>query len=209
MNAASSSRQRRSRMTRPASMRPITGIGNARKARASASTAAPDRCRKRPQGQRRARQQRHRERAAADLAVGFDQSRSRQHRARRARRREAAALQAPGSRSAGRDKQPQRRQALGEPIGIGVEPQHGFERREPDLVEAQRPFQRVARELPDQFGAADDEPRLRAAQQFVAAERDEVGARASASATVGSCGNPQRSKSTSEPLPRSSTNGIA
>src|SRR6516164_6838784 len=41
--AASSSRQRRSSRTRPASMRPMTGTGNARNARASASTVAPDR----------------------------------------------------------------------------------------------------------------------------------------------------------------------
>src|SRR5712691_9864745 len=41
-NSASSSRQRRSRMTRPASMRPITGTGNARNCRAKVSTAPPD-----------------------------------------------------------------------------------------------------------------------------------------------------------------------
>src|SRR5262249_23372901 len=35
----------------------------------------------------------------------------------------------------------------------------------------------IAREPPDQLGAADDEPGLRTAQQLVAAERDEVGAR--------------------------------
>ena len=41
-NSASFSRQRKSRMTRPRSIRPITGTGNPRKRRASASSAAPD-----------------------------------------------------------------------------------------------------------------------------------------------------------------------
>ena len=73
-------------------------------------------------------------------------------------------------------QQPQRRQALGEAVGIGIEPQHRFERREPDLVEAQRALQRVLRQRGDQIGAADDEPGLRSAQQLVAAEGDEIGA---------------------------------
>src|SRR5437588_9554367 len=41
-NSASSSRQRRSRITRPPSMRPITGTGKPRSRRASFSTAAPE-----------------------------------------------------------------------------------------------------------------------------------------------------------------------
>ena len=63
-----------------------------------------------------------------------------------------------------------------QPIGVGIEPQHRLERRQPDLVEPQRALQRVAGEPRDQLGAADDEPGLRAAEQFVAAEGDEVGA---------------------------------
>jgi hypothetical protein len=44
----------------------------------------------------------------------------------------------------------------------------------------------------DQVGAADDEAGLRAAQQLVAAERDQIGAGGQRLRTVGSCGRPQR-----------------
>ena len=44
------------------------------------------------------------------------------------------------------------------------------------LVGAQRPIQRVAGERRDQFGAADDEARLRAAEELVARETHRVGA---------------------------------
>src|SRR5580693_5897252 len=141
-------------------------------ARQALDRAAGTSC-QRPQGQRRAWQQRNRERTAADLAFCFDQSdlcnaaESALDGGEQPLAERPDLLHRPG-------KQPQRGQALGEAIGVGVEPQHGLERREPDLVEAKGPFQRVAREPPDQLGAADDEPRLRAAQQLVAAVRDEV-----------------------------------
>ena len=67
-----------------------------------------------------------------------------------------------------------------------------------------------SRQPRDQIGAADDEPRLRAAQQFVAAEGDEIGARAPAPRRRSArAAGPNASRSTSVPLPRSSTNGIA
>jgi len=52
------------------------------------------------------------------------------------------------------------------------------------------------------LGAADDEPCLRAAQQFVTAEGEEGRAPLlqRLRSQSGSCGKPQRSKSTSEPL---------
>ena len=69
----------------------------------------------------------------------------------------------------------QRRQAFGQAIGIGIQAQHCLEPCEADLVEAQCPLQRVAGEPRDQIRAADDEPRLRSAEQFVAAEGNKIG----------------------------------
>ena len=57
-------------------------------------------------------------------------------------RREARGLRGDLGRRAG--EQAQRRQALGEAVGIAVEPQRRLERGEADLVEAQRALQRVA-----------------------------------------------------------------
>ena len=91
-------------------------------------------------------------------------------------RRQQTLAPAPRSRAAGRASSRSAGSRCGQPVGVGVEPQHRLERRQPDLVEAQRALQRVARERRDQIGAADDEPGLRAAQQLVAAEGDEVGA---------------------------------
>ena len=55
----------------------------------------------------------------------------------------------------------------------------------------------------DQVLAADDEAGLRAAEQLVAGEGDEVGAVGDRLRDVGSCGRPKRARSTSVPLPRS------
>jgi len=145
-------------MTRPASMRPITGTDSTRKSRASASTALPERA---ARGRKASAVLGNKESDFGNIAEGALDRREQPLSER------PNLLHRPG-------KQPQRRQALGKTVGIGVKPQHGLERRQPDLVEAKRPFQRVAREAPDQLGAAGDEPRLRAAQQLVAAERDEV-----------------------------------
>ena len=61
-------------------------------------------------------------------------------------------------------------------LRLEVEQQRAFERGEAELVDAQRAVQRVPAQLLDQVGAPDDDPRLRAAEQLVAAEADEVGA---------------------------------
>ena len=53
------------------------------------------------------------------------------------------------------------------------------------LAHAQSPHQRVAFEAVDQCSSADDDPRLRTAQQLVAAEEHEVRAGADRSARVG------------------------
>ena len=63
-----------------------------------------------------------------------------------------------------------------QPVGIAIELQRRFERREPDLVDPQRPLHRIAVDPRDQILAADDEARLRAAEQLVAGEGDEIGA---------------------------------
>ena len=68
----------------------------------------------------------------------------------------------------------QRGQALGQPVGVAVEAQRRLERRDADLVEPQRPFQRVFVDRGDQVLASDDEARLRPAQKLVAREGDEV-----------------------------------
>ena len=60
---------------------------------------------------------------------------------------------------------------------LEIEQQRPLERGERELVDAQRALQRVAPQPLDEVGAADDDARLRAAEQLVAAEADEVGAR--------------------------------
>ena len=60
------------------------------------------------------------------------------------------------------------------------ERQRSLERRERELVGAQRALQRMAPQPLDEIGAADDDARLRAAEELVAREADEVGARAQA-----------------------------
>ena len=63
-----------------------------------------------------------------------------------------------------------------QPVGIAIEPQRRLDRRQADLVDAQRPLERIAVDARDQFLASDDEPRLRTAKQLVAGEGDEIGA---------------------------------
>ena len=60
--------------------------------------------------------------------------------------------------------------------GIGQERERPLERRERQLVGAQRPLQRMPAQPLDELRAADDDPRLRPAEQLVAGEADEVGA---------------------------------
>ena len=68
------------------------------------------------------------------------------------------------------------RHSLRQPVGIAIELEGGFERGQPHLVDPQRPFHRIAIDLRDQFPAADDEAGLRAAEQLVARESNEIGA---------------------------------
>ena len=174
---ASSSRQRRSSTTRPASMRPITGIGKPRNGARQRLDRRPDRT---STGRQRQRRRSAATTPAARRCRSGCGSRPVSTSAISGERLPHHGQQAPASAAIsarGPRQQAQRRQARGEPIGIGVKPQHRFERGQPDLVEPQRALQRVSGEPCDEIGAADDEPGLRAAQQFVAAEGDEIGAR--------------------------------
>ena len=68
------------------------------------------------------------------------------------------------------------------PRPVEVERERPLERGERQLVGAQRALERVAPEPLDQVGAPDDDPGLRAAEQLVAGEADEIGAGGEASA---------------------------
>ena len=70
----------------------------------------------------------------------------------------------------------ERRQALGEAVGVAVEAQRRLQRGEADLVDAHGALHRVAVDQRHEIAAADDEAGLRSAKQLVAGEGDEVGA---------------------------------
>ena len=63
------------------------------------------------------------------------------------------------------------------PRGVEVEKQRPFERGQAELVDPERAVEWMPAELLDQVGAADHDAGLRPAEQLVAAEADEVGAR--------------------------------
>ena len=59
---------------------------------------------------------------------------------------------------------------------VEVERERPLERRQGELVGAQRALERMPPQPLDELGAAGDDPGLRAAEQLVAGEADEVGA---------------------------------
>src|SRR6185503_2690083 len=67
-----------------------------------------------------------------------------------------------------------RRQALREAFRIAVELQDGFERSQRDFPDPQRALERIFLQLRDQVAPPDEDAGLRAAQQLVAAEGDQV-----------------------------------
>ena len=173
-------------MTRPASMRPMTGIGSRPQARAerldraagtaaTAATPAPRSAAATP--------------AARRCRSGFWSRRSRPRRRRRAHPTAAAQTlcerldlrRRPG-------QQPQRRQPLGEPIGIGVEPQHRLERREADLVEAKCALERVPRKRAIRSARPTTSPACGPPSSLSPLNVTRSAPAFSASATVGSCG---------------------
>ena len=89
-------------------------------------------------------------------------------------------------------EQPQRRQPLGQPVGIAIEPQRRLQRGEPDLVEPQRPLHRVAvdarrsRSLRPTMKPACGPPSSLSPEKVTRSAPS-----ATASATVGSCAQAQ------------------
>ena len=63
-------------------------------------------------------------------------------------------------------------------LGIESARERPLERGQRQLVGAKRALERMAAQPLDELGAPDDDPRLRAAEELVAREADEVGARA-------------------------------
>ena len=154
-------------------IRPITGSGSRRRAAASPASAPPPAW---PSGRKASAalgRRLERQRAGADLARAGHHL----HREPACDSRGDGWQDAFGLR---RDrlllavKQPQCRHTLGQSGGIAVEPERRRDGRDPDLVEAQRPFHRVAVERGDKVLLADDEARLRATQKLVAGEGHEV-----------------------------------
>ena len=71
-------------------------------------------------------------------------------------------------------KQAQRGQALGQFFGVQVQAQRGLQRCQRELAHAQGTLHGVFFDFGDQFFAPDDDARLRAPQQLVTAEGDDV-----------------------------------
>ena len=92
--------------------------------------------------------------------------------------------------------------APGSPRRVAVQPQRRLQRGQRELVDPQRPRQRVRARRLDRAGAADEQPRLRAAEQLVAGEADQRRARRTERRTGGSSHS-----SPSAPEPTSSITG--
>lgn len=129
----------------------------------------------RTQAQRGTGQARHRLAATANHAqCRFDADGPLLAEARLEFRRQALGLSLDLGLAAG--QQAQAGQAFGQAVGVAVQCQHRFKGCEGDLVDAQGSLERVFLDPGDQVLAANDDPCLRPAQQFVAAEGDDIGA---------------------------------
>ena len=177
-NSASSwcARQRRSSRRAPSAMRPITGTGRPRRAASSVvQDAGPPAARTHDQARRG--QPVHRQRAAADLAGhGLRRRPSTGQPARAARsagsRRSAWARMSPSARVSRRSVG----QSLGQAVRVAVEAQHGLQRGQRELADAQARFSGFFLMRRDQLPVADQHAGLRPAEQLVAAEGHQVGA---------------------------------
>jgi hypothetical protein len=203
---ASSSRQRRSshRRRRPCG-RPPAPAGPQRGGQGVERPARPD-ANRRAQPQRSAGQAIHRQRAAADLAHHG----SHDHRQAHA---QPAASEAVAAAQPGRGCRPAAAPAgaawagAGQAVGIGrYRRSTCFQRGQRQLVERSARLSGCLRIRRPGRLAADDQPGLRPAQQLVAAEGDQVGAggqRSRGGRLVRQA--PVGARSTSAPLPRSTT----
>ncbi len=73
--------------------------------------------------------------------------------------------------------------------------QRRLQRGKCQLVDAQRPGERIGPQFRDDFRSSDNDAALRTAQQFVAAEQHKVGTARRLSLTIGSSGRPKRDRS--------------
>ena len=71
-------------------------------------------------------------------------------------------------------QQPQRRQPLGEKFRGAIQRQYRLQGGERQLAHPQGALERIPAQLADQIAAADEQPRLRSAEQLVAAEGDQI-----------------------------------
>ena len=147
-----------------------------------------------------ARELRERQRAAADARD------RRLHRAANERGQPVGA----GPDALGRLDQHAQHRHLAERAGrIEVQRKRALERCERELVWPKGSLERMAAKPLDQLGAADDDPGLRAAEQLVAREADEVGSRGHALRRGRLVPKHRLLLGSSAPEPRSSISGIA
>ena len=176
--ARASSRQRRSSSSRSSAMRPITGSGSARSARGQlVERAAGALLRARGAIARPGRRQPlDRQRARADLARAAPPPST--------SKRGATAVGHVGAQRFGQRADLPRPAASAGAASAGPAPaargagraQRGLQRGQRQLAHAQRALHRELADAADGVLAADDQPGLRAAEQLVAAEGDDVAA---------------------------------
>ena len=130
----------------------------------------------RPQGHPLAGEGAGRRRAAADLALAIDDLDGGDA-GEGGRQRPLHPLGHGGELGARARQQAQRRDALGDAVGVAVQPEHRRQRGQRQLVAAQRPLHGVAPDAGEEIAAAGDDAGLGPAEQLVAAEGDDVGAR--------------------------------
>src|SRR5207245_2093621 len=89
------------------------------------------------------------------------------------------------------------------PLRFTIQRQRGLERSQCELVGTHGPRNRIRAARGDRLLTADENARLRTAQEFVAAERHEIGAGRDRFRHRGSPVSPHWERSTSRPLPKS------
>ena len=165
-------------MTRPPSMRPITGTGNARSRRASASTAPP-RSALGASGVRASPALGSSDTGSAPLPIwlrGLDHCHRRRAVECLARPAARAARPSPRSRRAGRVSSRSAGSRAASRSGSAYSRNTASSAASRILSRRSARFSGFFASARDQLGAADDKPGLRPAEQLVAAERHQIGA---------------------------------